>query len=382
MSHEPPDGHPTATLAERVRSLALGTIVRPRQKRRSSWLPWLLCLVLSGHWALRTFHQAPAHRADERPSTAEDRGVPATSAPPTSASEIVLECKGYVVPVHQIQVSPKVSGMIVWLHERFAEGSRFQEGEVLARLEDVDYKARRDYAQHFLDAAQRRLQELERNWPEEIAQLKAKRDEAEEVQRQAERDLKRGVEAGFSATRNEVEKLRSSLDTARFRFQDAKIALELMEKGPRKDKIEAAQAEVRQAKANLEEAQWRLDNCAIRAPISGTMLTKKAEKGNIVNPVAFNIAASLCDMADLADLEGDLNIQERDVAKVRKGQRCQIRPEAFPDRVYDGVVSRLMPIADRAKGAIPVRVKVVVPRQEEEGMYLKPEMGILVSFLK
>ena len=86
-------------------------------------------------------------------------------------------------------------------------------------------------------------------------------------------------------------------------------------------------------------------------------------------------------MADLSDLEVDLTIQERDISKVFQGQKCKVRAEAFPDRVYEGYVSRLMPIADRAKGAIPVRVKVKVPA-EEEGVYLKPEMGALVSFLK
>jgi HlyD family secretion protein len=123
-----------------------------------------------------------------------------------------------------------------------------------------------------------------------------------------------------------------------------------------------------------------LENCTIRAPISGTILKKNAEEGNIVNPIAFNGSFSLCDLADLSDLEVELTIQERDIAKVRVNQKCQVRAEAFPDRVYEGVVSRLMPIADRAKGAIPVRVKVTVPR-EEEGVYLKPEMGALVSFL-
>jgi len=86
-------------------------------------------------------------------------------------------------------------------------------------------------------------------------------------------------------------------------------------------------------------------------------------------------------MADLSDLEVELSIQERDIARVYKGQACRIRPEAFPERIYKGYVSRLMPIADRAKGAIPVRVKVEVPR-DEEGVYLKPEMGAIVTFLK
>src|SRR5262249_36600530 len=149
-------------------------------------------------------------------------------------------------------------------------------------------------------------------------------------------------------------------------------------------------AEIRQAQANLDEAQWRLDNCVIRAPISGTILTKKAEKGNIVNPVAFNISASLCDMADLSDVEVDLSIQERDIANVVNGQRCTVMPEAYEKHEpfrrrhpngYEGRVSRQMPTADRSNGSVPVRVKLKVPK-EEEGVYLKPNLGVLVKFLK
>jgi multidrug resistance efflux pump len=128
------------------------------------------------------------------------------------------------------------------------------------------------------------------------------------------------------------------------------------------------------------KAEWRLGNCTIRAPITGTILKKNAEEGNIVNPIAFNGSFSLCDMADLADLEVDLNIQERDIAVIKVGQKCRVKAEAYPDRIYEGRVDRLMPIADRAKGAIPVRVKLSIPANEE-GIYLKPEMGAIVTFL-
>ena len=73
-------------------------------------------------------------------------------------------------------------------------------------------------------------------------------------------------------------------------------------------------------------------------------------------------------------------IRFENVSKVYKGQRCMVRSEAYPERNYEGYVSRLMPIADRAKGAIPVRVKVKIP-SDEEGVYLKPEMGAIVTFL-
>jgi HlyD family secretion protein len=58
-----------------------------------------------------------------------------------------------------------------------------------------------------------------------------------------------------------------------------------------------------------------------------------------------------------------------------------VRAEAFPDRPYQGFVSRIMPQADRAKGAVPVRVKIKIP-PEEAGVYLRPEMGAVVVFLK
>ena len=130
----------------------------------------------------------------------------------------------------------------------------------------------------------------------------------------------------------------------------------------------------------MDKAKWKLDNCRIVAPIKGTILRKNAEKGNNVNPIAQVGTTSLCEMADLSDLEVELNIPERDIAVIRVGQRCSVRADAWPDRVYSGVVSRLMPIADRAKAAVPVRVKVTVPA-DEEGVYLKPEMNAKVVFL-
>jgi multidrug resistance efflux pump len=156
-------------------------------------------------------------------------------------------------------------------------------------------------------------------------------------------------------------------------------ALELIQEGPRVERIDAARAEVQLAAAEESRTKWQLDNCTIKAPIKGTILIKNAEEGNIVNPIAFNGSFSLCEMADLSDLEVELDIQERDISKVFPGQKCKVRAEAFADRVYEATVSRLMPIADRAKGAVPVRVKLTVPA-DEEGVYLKPEMGALVTF--
>jgi multidrug resistance efflux pump len=306
---------------------------------------------------------------------------PSPVAAVSPSGDIALESKGYIIPAHQILVSPKVSGMVVTF--KIEEGQRVQQHEVLAELESIDYQADYDRTRATLELARQRLLELENgNRPDEIEQAHAELEESQAnlVQLESEwsrnQDLrKRNVIAESDLVESE-SKYRAMLR----RIQRLKLGLKLMQDGPRKERVEAARAEMRQAEADAVKSKWRLDNCQIRAPITGTILKKNAEEGNIVNPVAFNGSFSVCDMADLSDLEVDLTIQERDISRVFKGQKCKVRAEAFPDRVYDGVVSRLMPIADRAKGAVPVRVKLSVPA-DEEGVYLKPEMGAIVSFL-
>ena len=291
----------------------------------------------------------------------------------------MLESKGYIIPAQQVLVSPKVSGMLLTLH--IVEGMRVNKGDVLAELEDTDYQADHARAVAALDAAQLRYQELQNFRPEEIAQSRAELSEAEAQLRQFASDWDRAVSL-FDAralSTEERDAAQSRLTAGQQRVRRLSLALELMEMGPRKERKKAAEAAVREAEADVTKAKWRLDNCTVRAPISGTILRKNAEEGNIVNSMVFNGSFSLCDMADLSDMEVELSIQERDISRVFAGQKCKIRAEAYPDRVYEGAVSRLMPIADRAKGAIPVRVKIRIP-QEEEGVYLKPEMGAIVSF--
>jgi len=346
-------------------------------------VPWALCLVLtciSAALGFRAFGttsgDASAPKVDPAAVAQATRPVPA-GAP----GYVVLESKGYIIPVHQIQVSPKVSGMVMKLN--FEEGKHVTKGEILAELETVDYQADRDHARSQLNSNWQRFLELYTgSRPEEIKQAKAELEENDAQREQLYLDWKRSLTLNRQAlAQRDYEAAYGSYKMMERKVERMRQAYELMLIGPRVEKIDAAWHDVLQADADLAKAQWRLENCIVRAPIAGTILTKKAEEGNIVNPIAFNISASLCEMADLSDLEVDMNIQERDVATVFKGQKCQIRSEAFPDREYTGFVSRLMPIADRAKGAVPVRVKVNVAK-EEEGSYLKPDMSVLVRFLK
>ncbi len=397
--HTQPDGNGTPSLGDRVRSLRLPSNTGAGRSRAGGGsLGWVLAVVLlftTVLFAYRAYRMAPAVApAAPAPATTEVTTTSAsTSSDPVAASgDVVLQAKGYVIPAHQVQLSPKVGGMIVWLDPRFEEGAYFKEGEVLARLETVNYQAEYDHAVAALRAAEQRRDELRCFRKQEVEEAQKEMDEARANLVQMDLELNRNVRLSGTnavATR-EYEQARYSRDAMARRVERLRAALEMMKEGPRREKLLAAEADVEAAKADVLKAKWNLDNCEIKATISGHVLSKKAEKGNVVNPLAFNVAASLCEMADLADLEIDLSIQERDISRVADGQACTVMPEAYmnyePFRKkhpegYHAVVSRQMPTADKAKGAIPVRVKVHVPAGEV-GQYLKPDMGVLVSFFK
>lgn len=303
-----------------------------------------------------------------------------TSAAKLDPNAIVHQSSGYVVPRHQVLVSPQVSGRLMSLN--IEEGRRVQKGEILAEVDRTEYEADANQLLGALERAKAELSELENGArPQELKSAEADMEEAASLVPQLEEEykrLKQLYEAG-NISASEFELAQSQFLSTRWRLNKFKSNLDMMREGPRKERISVAKAAVTQAQATYDKALWRLDNCTIRAPITGTILKKNAEQGNLVNPIAFNGSFSICDIADLSDLEIDLNIQERDVSKIFPGQRCEVRSEAFPKQAYPGVVSRLMPIADRAKGAVPVRVAVKVP-EAEQGVYLKPEMSSLVVF--
>jgi multidrug resistance efflux pump len=392
-------GNGALSLSDRVRSLRLQEPAAGRGAARGRPLPWVLCGVLLltsvafGYRAYRMPAAGPTSDAEvSKPAGTDTPAAPGGSAPVANGGDVVLPAKGYVIPAHKVQVSPKVGGMIVWLDPAFKEGKYYKEGDVMARLEKVDYEAEFDHAEAALRAAQQKHEELRRSWPKEIEQAQRELEESKATQQQMYRDMVRNerlIDTNAAAQRD-WELAKFGYDATARRVQRLEAALWLMKEGRRKEQLKAAEADVKAAEADLAKAKWRLDNCEIRAPISGHVLTKTAEKGNVVNPLAFSIAAALCDMADLADLEIDLSIQEHDIKAVFDDQFCTIIPVAYEDSEafrakhpdgFKGRVSRQMPIADRNKGAIQVRVKVAIP-PDEVGKFLKPDMSVMVYFYR
>jgi multidrug efflux pump subunit AcrA (membrane-fusion protein) len=395
------NGEPTLT--ERVRGLRLPTKV-DSTGGGNLLLPWALCLLLgasTASLAVAVYRQpaanpnaplaaSPTPAAEGKAGTKADNSpasAGSTAAPKVAPGEPILVQKGYITPAHQIAVSPiEASGQILKLcpnqdGREFGEGTRYRRNDPLAILDSTPFEAEYREAEANLLAGKARLAELEASFALQVGQADAELRETQANLKSAEFEFTRSKNIRGSALADrEFETAEASFRSLEQRVNRLKIALELIKiNTPRK--IDALKAEVQQGEARLKRSKWRLENCTIRAPIDGTLLSKKAEIGNLINPLAFGATSgSLCEMADLSDLEVDIEVPERDLSKVFAGQRCEVRVDAYSDRLYKGVVDRIMPIAKRANGSVAARVKVQVPK-DEEGVYLKPEMGALVNFL-
>jgi HlyD family secretion protein len=375
IGSEPP------SLSDRVRSLRLPD--RPAgQTRAVALVPWVLCALLAvgaGYLGFsrpndadyQKFLELKKSNPDDLEALVNQAKDPEKKPRPAGAQAkgaFALESKGYIIPISLIQVSPKVGGMVEKLYIK--EGDRVEKGKVLAELEEIDYKA--DY-----DRALATLDELWKYRDQEIEQCKADWEDCKAQRDQLFVDFNRSLVLKNSNALpvKDYEQAESAFKSMDFRTKRLKLAYDLLIKGQRDERIAAA-------KADLKKAKWRWENTKVIAPIDGIILTKKAEEGNQINPAAFSngLSASLCEMADLTKMEVDLAVAERDISKVFDEQECAVRAEAFPDRTYVGWVSRRMPTGDRSKGAVPVRVQIKIAR-EEEGEYLRPEMGAVVTFL-
>lgn len=364
-----------------------------------SWLPWILCVLLALSWAgvaIRSYRATPTTSGGEAGSAANSGAT--SGAPTQTAVDMTIPpVLGNLVPARQIAVSPvDVGGRLI--DSKVVEGKLFTEGQELARIDPSSYQAVYDESRATLTAAQQRhkaavarLQELDPKSVRsiELDQVQAQIKEAEAQEARANDEQKR-LATILGASGRELDQARNDLIVATARVAKLKTDLQILIIGPRKEKllgaeadVAAAQADVEAATARMTQSKWRLDNCVIKAPITGTILEKNAEKGNLINPMAFGAGTgSLCKMADLTDLEVDLEIPEKLISKLQVGQPCLVKAEAFPDRQYEARLDRIMPIANRAKSIFNVRVKVKLPPGEVPGTFLKPEMGARVSFLQ
>ena len=240
-----------------------------------------------------------------------------------------ISASGYVVARTKASVSAKVPGRLAYLG--VSEGSFVRRGQVIARLENDDYRAA-------VSAAGARQQQLE-----------IERD-------QASRDLERA---------NKLHDQRV-LSDAELENQSARLR--------------SLGAQVDAARAQLEVARASYENTIVLSPFEGTVLRKDAEVGEFVAPSTAGgglTRSAIATMADLRTLEVEVDVNEAYIAQVKNGQPCRITLDAYPDTSFAGRVRQVVPTADRQKATVQVKVAIL-----DRDPRILPEMGAKVEFVR
>lgn len=293
---------------------------------------------------------------------------------------ILLNATGYIVAAHKIELASKVVGKVQWIGVE--KGDRVRQGQVLVRLEDDEYRAQLQQAQGQLANLEARLAELVNgSRPEEVAQAKANLDVAKADLENARLNLDRikPLENSGVMSRQNLDDAQARYDSALAKMASLQKTYELVRLGPRREQIDAMRGQVEQARGMVAYAETNLANTVIRAPIDGTVLERAVEKGEFVTTSFVGDRGAkgyVVSLADLHDLQVELDISQNDFAKLGAKQRGIITTDAFPDRRYDGIIYEISPEANRQKATVQIKVKVLNPDE-----YLRPEMNASVAFV-
>jgi len=364
----------------------------PLMKKGQQSRTWLIALIAAGAVGLGTAGVVAVR------NQAEPVDVASLTVPVEAESLTVrINANGRVQPVQTVNLSPKNSGI---LEELLVEqGDRVQQGQVIARMESADLRARLVQAEARVDQARARLAEVQAgNRPEETAQRRAEVAQAEaqvadaqtrlslaETRLQRNRTLQ--AEGAISqddldAVAQEAQSARASLEAARANLRAVEERLSLSRSGSRAEDVAEAEAQLKESIGNLQSAQVQLDDTVIRAPFSGIITQKYATEGAFVTPTTSASDASSATSTAIVALANGLEVlaevPEVDVGQISVGQAVEIRADALPDQVFQGRVRLVAPEAVVEQNVTSFQVRVEVLSGETD---LLSGMNVDLTFL-
>ncbi len=323
---------------ERIQEIKIHESERKRNTSPFFWiilfvaLPTMAAVVLAAmrQQGERTIGEINQSSASENPTSAPAPTTAVVAAPETKdGEEILLTVSGYIINRERIELSPRSLGVVKWLGAK--KGDRVKKGDVLVLLDDAEERARLEEAKKRLAVAQAQHRQVEARLARARALRESRVSSAEELEN-----------------------------------------LEWEE--------QAARARVEEAEAAVRTAQTYLDWTVIRAPIDGVILEKLVDVNELVSPQSFggerSPSTALVAIADPNDLQVEIELNERDIAKVSLGLRCRVSPEAYPERSYDGYVAEMAPEASRQKGTLQLKVQIENPDE-----FLTPNLNAKVDFI-
>ncbi|HTC41511.1 MAG TPA: efflux RND transporter periplasmic adaptor subunit [Candidatus Acidoferrales bacterium] len=334
---------PPKTLKPDLSSLRISDTKRTNPRRSRRWIWIALLVILAGLVGGAAF----AYR--NRKAEVE---VAAATKPATGPAG-VLNASGYVTPRRRATIAAKITGRVTGVF--FDEGTRVTESQLLATLDDSDARRALDSARADRDSSQAAILDYQ-------VQLK----NAEIVLHRTQQLVKEGV-----STQEALDSSVMTADSLR-----AKIAL--------------AQQQVVASDARIREQQQAVDNCTIRAPFAGIVVSKDAQVGEMVSPISAGGGFTRTGIATIVDLhsnEFEVDVSEAYIARVHDDQAVNAVLDAYPDWTIPAKVRTVIPTADRQKATVKVRISVTEPDHKKlydpaKDPRILPDMGVKVTFLE
>ncbi len=271
--------------------------------------------------------------------------VAAASRADSAGPQTALNASGYITPRRRATIAAKITGRVTGVF--FDEGTRVKEGQLLATLDDADAKRALDSAKADRDAAHAAIADYE-------VQLR----NSQILLRRAEQLQQAGVQ-----TQEALDNATTAVDSLK-----AKIVL--------------ARQQVAASEARIGVAQQAVDNCTIRAPFAGIVVSKDAQVGEMVSPISAGGGFTRTGISTIVDMhsnEIEVDVNESYIAKVAAGQEVTATLDAHPDKPFPAKVRTIIPTADRQKATVKVRITIL---NLDKYDFILPDMGVKVAFLE
>lgn len=322
-----------------------------RSGGKLKWLVVLIVLAVGGYFGYQYgvqngwFPSAPLADANWMPEIMQNRvevRLASVTVHQGRSADAVVVATGYLESRRQAGIGARAAGRIDQIF--FEEGNRVKQGEVLAELDHKDMDASLAAATASVARAKAALQEQE----VAIQQAAAEKERAEALR----------ASNSFSD---------SEYDIIKYAYLSALA---------RKDSLKA---EIELAIAQQQQTEQLRENMFIRAPFDGTVISKDAEVGESILPGGMGGGSgrgSVATIADLDHLEIECDVQEDFISRVSEGQETDIAVDAVPSKKYHGTVRKIIPMGDRARATIKVKVEI-----KDADELLFPEMSGTVFFL-
>ena len=265
------------------------------------------------------------------------------TAGPQPKVPVLVAGPGRVEPLSEdIQLGSELSGKLKSVNVE--EGDRVRKGQVLAILENSDYRAELLSAEAGVQAKDATLRKVvngarSQERSEALASVRAAQAVMENSRAEMERRQKLFAEAGV-ISQEELDRFTRAYNVAHEEYQESLQRHSLIDDHAREEDIALAQADLQLARAQLADAQAKYDKTLIKSPIDGLVLRKHHRAGESVSN-SSTVPDPILTVGDTKILRVRMDVDETDVDRVRVGQKAYVTADAFGGQKFWGRVVRI-----------------------------------------